>query len=152
MPDISLIASALTSIKTATDFARLIKESSTTLKDAEVKLQLAGLISALADTKVSIADIKTELIDKNAEIDDLKKQLEMKAKFVFKKPFYFQEGDQYPFCPKCWEDRGKGIHMSGPDEFAGRTAYKCPVCAHMEFTKRRDISTDDIVNGISSCF
>tara|TARA_B100000614_G_C14548131_1_gene492875 strand:- start:130 stop:528 length:399 start_codon:yes stop_codon:yes gene_type:complete len=131
MTDLALITSALTSIKTATDFAKLINESSSSLKEAETKLKLAELISALADAKVSIADIKSELIDKDTKIDDLKRELEMKSNLIFKKPYYFQDGDQQPFCPVCWENDSKTIHLQGPENYNGETGYNCLVCKNV---------------------
>jgi hypothetical protein len=52
MVDIAILGSALGSIKTATDIAKLIKNSGTSLEKAEVKLQVAELISSLADIKM----------------------------------------------------------------------------------------------------
>ena len=49
MADIATIAAALGSLKTATDIAKLIKDSGSSLEQAEVKLQIAELISSLAE-------------------------------------------------------------------------------------------------------
>ncbi|XQF94157.1 hypothetical protein ACOBV9_23035 (plasmid) [Pseudoalteromonas espejiana] len=51
MPDIASIGAALASIKATTDIAKLIKESGTSLEQAEVKLQIWNLISSLAILK-----------------------------------------------------------------------------------------------------
>ena len=46
------ISSVLSSIKAATDIAKLVRESGLTLEKAEVKLKLAELVEKLADAKL----------------------------------------------------------------------------------------------------
>lgn len=59
--EIASITGALSGIKAATDIARIIKDSGTSLTDAEVRYKLADLLIALADAKLEIANFK-ELI------------------------------------------------------------------------------------------
>ena len=30
---------------------------------------------------------------------------------VFRKPFYFKEGDSVPYCPTCWEGKSQAVHL-----------------------------------------
>jgi hypothetical protein len=56
--DIGTITAALGSVKTAAELARLMKGSVVSLEKAEVKLQQAELLSALADARIQIADVQ----------------------------------------------------------------------------------------------
>lgn len=71
MADVGTVGAILTSIKTATDLARLIKDSGSSLQEAEVKLKLAELIGALADAKIEIADVQNEVLAKEQAIQEL---------------------------------------------------------------------------------
>ena len=48
-----------------------------------------------------------ELVEENnrlrAENEEVHKTLRLRKKMEFKEPFYYQEGDETPFCPSCME-------------------------------------------------
>ncbi|MCW5203214.1 hypothetical protein VU12_09780, partial [Desulfobulbus sp. US4] len=87
--DIGAITSALSGIKQAIDIAKIIKDSASSLEEAEIKLKLADLISALADAKIEIANIKEGVTEKDDEIKRLKGIIETSDKLVWKEPYYF---------------------------------------------------------------
>ena len=51
-----MVAEYVTSIKAAWDLAKAIKTSADAIDDAQIKLQIAELISALADAKIEAAE------------------------------------------------------------------------------------------------
>ncbi len=53
---------AIASLKAALEFAKAVKASTDAIDDAKIKLQVAELISALADAKMEAAE-NAELID-----------------------------------------------------------------------------------------
>lgn len=59
--DFTSVAAALGGLKTATDIAKLIKESDLSLDKAETKLKLAELIGALADVKLDVVNFQEKL-------------------------------------------------------------------------------------------
>ncbi|WP_019030184.1 hypothetical protein [Colwellia piezophila] len=127
MVDIAILGSALSSIKTATDIAKLIKDSGTSLEKAEVKLQIAELISSLADIKMELADVQTILIEKDQNITELRNQLNTKESVVWSKPYYFvgQDEDQDgPFCQQCYDQEQKLIRLQG----GGTKIWHCLSC------------------------
>jgi len=127
MIDMSSISAVLTSIKAATDIAKLIKDSVVSLEKAELKLKLAELISALADTKIQVAEIQQTLIDKDAEFRAAKEQLEVKEKRIWEKPYYWlNDGDKKdgPYCQRCYDDEHKLIRLQGN----GQGVWYCYVC------------------------
>ena len=52
MADLATIGAALSSLKTATEIVKFIRESDVNLEKAELKLKLADLLGSLADTKM----------------------------------------------------------------------------------------------------
>lgn len=110
------ITAAISSVKIAADIAKLIKDSGTSLEQAEVKLKISELISTLADIKMELADVQTVLIEKDQSIMDLKNKLNIKESLVWSKPYYFlvdgKEKDG-PFCQPCYDDKKRLIRLQG---------------------------------------
>ncbi len=72
-------------------------------------------IVALQDQVVEIA---TERLDLYTENQSLKQKLELRAKMHFRNPYWYEEGDEVPFCPTCYES-SKGelrIHLPHPPQ------------------------------------
>ena len=62
--DLTAVSTLLGSIKTATEIAKLIKDSDVSLEKAETKLKLAELISALADAKIKVTAVQQPCLTK----------------------------------------------------------------------------------------
>ncbi len=133
--DLAIIGTAFSHLKTSMDIAKLISDSTSSLGEAETKLKLAELISSLADLKMELADIKVDLIDKNEVIRELNEKLKEKVSLKFKEKLYWKENDSIPFCPICYENESKFIHLSlnngwpaTEDDEAQLAYYYCKVC------------------------
>ncbi|MET2849019.1 hypothetical protein ABXV23_20005 [Vibrio owensii] len=127
MADIASINALLGSIKAASDIAKLIKDSGSTLEQAEFKLQTAELISALADAKVEAADLQLELVSRNQKIQELEELLVQRESVIWEKPYYFTEnekGKDGPFCAQCYDNSDKLIRLQGGD----RGIWGCHTC------------------------
>jgi len=127
MADITIISSALTSIKVATDLARLIKESSSSLDKAEVKLKLAELVSALADAKVEIAQVQKVLLEKDKQIRDLTATLSIRGRLIWDRPYYWLEetGEKDgSYCQQCYDNNSKLIRLQSH----GDGSWSCNTC------------------------
>jgi len=127
MTDISVIASILGSVKTATEIAKLLKDSDLSLEKAEMKLKLADLISALADARIETAEIQSLIAEKDERMKQLQEDLETKANIRYEKPYYWLgEGDQRdgPFCQHCFDKGGKLVRLQG----CGNGYWDCKVC------------------------
>lgn len=63
-----------------------------------------------------------ELQAENQELRTQTAEFEQRAEFAktlrFKKPFYFAEGDDVPYCARCWEADRRAIHLK--DDWNGR--------------------------------
>lgn len=124
--EITSISAALAGIKSATEIAKIIKDSGASLEKAEVKLQLADLISALADAKIEIANIREAISDKETEINALKQKLEIKENIVWEKPYYFvvtNDNKDGPYCQKCYDSKQLLIRLQGEDGW-----WQCHEC------------------------
>lgn len=129
MVDISMVSAALTSIKTATDVARLIKDGEKQLDQAEFKLKLADLIGNLADARIEIASITELLAAKDAEIRSLQAQLELKDNLIWEEPFYWRITDGQrdgPFCQQCFDASNKLIRCINKGYQQG--VWNCHTC------------------------
>lgn len=125
--DIPTIAAVLTSIKSATDIAKLLKETDLSLEKAEVRLKLADLIGTLADAKMEIADVQDLLREKDTKIRELEEALKVKATLKYEAPYYWliQSGEKDgPFCQQCYDNEGKVIRLQG----GGNGIWHCKTC------------------------
>jgi hypothetical protein len=82
-----------------------------------------------------IVELEGEVIDltrqnRQAEqkAEELQKQLALKAKMNFKQPFYFHEGDNVPFCPRCFEKETSAVHVVSIFDNEELTRWDCPAC------------------------
>jgi hypothetical protein len=131
MPDIATIGAALTSIKTATEIVKALREVNASLEKVETKLKIVDLLDALVEAKTKIVEIQEVLQEKDKRISELEAVLELKPKLTRQGNAYFElnEGGNpfgAPFCSYCWEMNHKAIHMYR--EVGNRWNYICPAC------------------------
>jgi len=131
MPDITVISAALTSLKAATDIAKILRESDLSLEKAELKLKLADLISALADIKIELTEVQEVIIKKDKRIAEIEEAFETKGTLIRKDDAYYEadvEGNPFgiPYCLRCWENdhrKRQLVHHS-------RQTTICASCGH----------------------
>ena len=114
MNEIAIISSLLSSVKTATEITKILRESDLSLEKAEIKLKIADLVVALADTKMQLADVQELLKEKDKKIFELEKAFNIKEELI--RPKYYDdyykinengEPKGNPFCLGCWENDHK---------------------------------------------
>ncbi|HEY8272026.1 MAG TPA: hypothetical protein VIG33_14135 [Pseudobdellovibrionaceae bacterium] len=121
------VTTVLSSIKTATEIAKLIKNSVDTLEKAESKLKLADLISALAEAKIQVTEIQQILLEKDAKLKVLQEQLTKKEMLQWESPYYWlidgtlKDG---PFCQHCYDKNLDIIRLQGN----GKGFWECKAC------------------------
>jgi hypothetical protein len=80
---------------------------------------------------VELATERLELFSKNQELTG---KLALRNKTEFRNPYYYQEGDEIPLCPTCYDNSSgeKRIHLTHPsnDYDSGHGRY-CRVCKHV---------------------
>lgn len=140
MTGITEISAIFSSIKTATDIAKLIKDSTTSLEEAEIKLKMAELISALADIKIELSEVQVSQRDKEQKILNLEEQLNKKDKISFDGKIYWAENDKTPFCTVCFEKNAKYHHMEHFPKVMyegsvwSKENWSCKICKNKYYT------------------
>ena len=128
MVDLTVITSALSGIKSATDIAQFLKGANASLDKAETKLKIAELISALADAKIAIADIKEVILEKDQQISELEQVQNIKSELVFESPYYWlkdPDGKDGPYCQQCYDNDQKLIRLQCPNN---NGYWACKTC------------------------
>lgn len=127
MPDITTIATVLSSLKTATDIAKFLRESDVSIERAELKLKLADLISALAETKIELAELQETISGKDKRIAEIEEAFQLKDSLVRRgDAMYAKDSNGEPigvaYCLRCWETEHKQrqlvhdpVHMRAPN-------------------------------------
>lgn len=119
-----MVAEYLTSLKVAWEVAKGLKIATEALDDANIKFQIANLISALADAKIEASE-NTEKISK------LEKIINRRKSFIFRDGRYYLNEDgseeEGPFCPCCYDSKSKEVHLHGYGSGA-TTEWFCKVC------------------------
>jgi hypothetical protein len=108
MPDLATIAAALSSLKTATEIAKFLRESDLSLEKAELKLKLADLIGALADVKMELAELQDLIQTRDNRIAELEDAFQHKDTLVRRYDAYYRADANgnpagEPLCLRCWE-------------------------------------------------
>ncbi len=78
-----------------------------------------------------VIELTREKREAEQRVDDLQKQLAVKARMVFKEPFYYQDGAHVPFCPRCFEKETLAVHVVFHFDNEERTRWDCPDCKQM---------------------
>ena len=87
------------------------------------------LYKKIVELEAEVIELNRKNIELEKEVDQLRKDLSFREKLTFKKPFYYAEGDDTPYCPTCYEKDSRYIHLDGPDSnsYAGNP-YFCRAC------------------------
>jgi hypothetical protein len=105
--------------------------------------EIAELVKKLGNVELykKIVELEGEVIELTREKraleennHELAEKLALAGKMTFEKPFYFQEGDRVPFCPRCWEKERVAIHLQNVGHVTRGYRYDCPDCKGMFFS------------------
>jgi len=95
--------------------------------------EIADLIKKIGDIDLyrRIIGLEQEVFELNHENIFLKQKIstledinEIASKMEFKSPFWYMNGDFVPYCPQCWENNKKTIHLIDIQEHG----FECPSC------------------------
>ena len=146
MPDITSISAILSSIKAASDIAKLLKDADLSLEKAELRLKLADLISALADARIEMAAVQETLNSKDQQIRELQEAFRIKSQLQYEQPYYWlvENGQRTgPYCQNCYDKDQKLIRLQGYDN----GYWDCKACGHnfadRAFRQRQDRAVRD---------
>jgi hypothetical protein len=105
-----------------------ISEGFKTLASSIRKYKDPELLDQVVTLQNEVWTLQDRVRSLEKENEELRNQLKLKSKMIFRKPFYFMEGDEVPFCPRCYEGDEKCVHLLGPTKVTAGMRYKCPSC------------------------
>ncbi len=133
MEPILALTTAITSIKTATEIAQLLKTTDNSFEKAELRLKIADMMNALADTKISIAELKDIIQEKDEQIKtltELNREQLNSEKLEYRDGLYFSNDGDGPFCTACYDTKKMKVRVNQmPKNFRDFGKYRCPNCS-----------------------
>ncbi|EIV7640870.1 TPA: hypothetical protein MA051_003821 [Klebsiella pneumoniae] len=110
---LAAISGTLDLVNKSVDLVRnLRKKGDEELTSAEMRNTLIDLLDDLVEVKSEFVSLKAVLLSKEEEIQRLKAQLAGKTKLKFDGKIYWLEGDETPYCSKCYEKNSLAFHLS----------------------------------------
>lgn len=94
------------------------------------------LYRKMVNLEREIVELQGENIELIKKVRGLEERLRSGAELEFRKPLYYAEGDDQPFCPRCWEVDEVRVHLDGPVKKANGTVYNCLECKKEVYTER----------------
>jgi len=133
MPDLVTIGAALSSLKTASEIVKFLRESDLSLERAELKLKLADLMNTLADARIDLVEVQESLAAKDKKIAELEEAFDSKDILMRRYDAYYAvdpdgQPTGIPFCLRCWETdhKKRQLVLSSKD----RHMRVCTSCGH----------------------
>ncbi|MBZ7578113.1 hypothetical protein FML15_12455 [Klebsiella michiganensis] len=134
-------AAAVGILDKAVSITQKLANNSDELDKATLKLELANLMVELANAKIEAITTQTLLFDAEQKNKQLEEQLIDKSTFVFKPPLYWKEGNEIPFCPRCYEGDNKKHHLRSIVTAGNRAYGILPKnnwsCMHCKFSQKK---------------
>jgi len=129
------IVSGLSALKTAFEIAKELKNATKAYNDAEVRLKISDLYSALSDARVDLADAQVEISELRSEVRELNAKLKAVDEVVYKDGFFYREKEvdgkpNGPYCPTCYQGHSKSLVIVQPATGIHREfgSMYCHVC------------------------
>lgn len=98
------------------------------------------LYAKVLDLNRGIMDLIEDNRRLHAEVEDLKEKFQLRGKMTFKVPFYYQDGDETPYCAHCWESKASAIHLKFGIERDNDYRWDCPSC-HNTYLQSKNANT-----------
>lgn len=121
----------VSSITTAIDIVKRLRELGRKVSEADFKMLLADLTSELGDAKLNAANLKIELAETKDRIAELERQASHRTSDepeVHEGAYVFGDGTRH-YCTGCYDTGGKKILLNQlPSDFAFAGKWQCPVC------------------------
>lgn len=126
------IAEGISAVSTALGIVKTLREIDRGVQEAEFKLQVANVTSALADAKLALVEAQEAARLQKEELEKLRSAARYREEETIKvQGFLFRKQDDGPrgkaFCSVC-SDEGRYIHLSIVPTKDGNV-HKCPRCS-----------------------
>jgi len=117
------------------EVAKLVKE----LGNMELYRQILDLQGEIME----LTQANRELRENMQKLEDKLSQVE---KMTFRSPFYYTEGDDVPYCQRCWEVHKKAVHFPTPVPTNSGPMYTCPECNFRIYHPRKKPGQQRAIN------
>ena len=108
---------------------RAKEEANSSLADG-----LMGVRENLQDIREAMTALEEEKAQSLQRIRELEESLKLKAVLVRHQGVYWSKGDSDPWCPNCWENEQRAVHMNPTAVLAGRLC----VCQRCDYNVNLD--------------
>lgn len=110
------ISGIIASLRAATDIAKSLATADSAIEKAELKLQLADIMTKLAHAQTDALEIDLQIIHYHDRIKELEDALRIKATVGKDGDAYYElkDGNKAsgsPYCLRCWEIDHKLVHL-----------------------------------------
>jgi hypothetical protein len=96
----------------------------------------------MVESEGEVVDLTRENRRLEDRVQELEKTLAIQKAMTFKAPLWYQEGDQTPFCPACWEKDKIAVHVAFAFDRHDATRWDCPCCKYMFIVKKANAPSD----------
>jgi hypothetical protein len=95
------------------------------------------LMKEIVTLQTEVFDLQRENLRLETELSNLQRSLQVGKAMVMRPPFgyYYRDGDEIPFCPGCWENDTKQIHLPDAEPWSGGVRRDCRVCGYTYWEK-----------------
>lgn len=147
MPDIASITAIVSSLRTASDIAKILREAGQSFAKAELQLKLADLMTALAEARGETASVQEIILEKDGRIRELEEALKVKEALRYEAPYYWLMVDgnrDGPFCQNCYDKDGKLVRLQTYDN----GYFECKACGNSFTTAAFRQHRDSVISEI----
>ncbi len=125
------IPGTITAITASINALKGLREINAEYDKAELKAQLADVMSSLADAKIALSEAQELIANQSKGISALKASFEKSAQLVEYKGFKYEPNENNspkgePFCPRC--EQRDGFLMRLSQSKGAVTDLQCPEC------------------------
>jgi rubrerythrin len=107
--------------------------------------EVADLVKQIGDIELNrkivnlekeIHELTRDKMRLETKLHEAEELLRKKQALKFKEPFYFEEGDEVPYCPACWSANDIAVHLHFVFDRTDATRWDCPHCKHVYMVEK----------------
>lgn len=107
--------------------AKQVAELAKRVGQMELYRQLVDLQGEIVKNEGEIVRLSRENHELKVKLEGFERQLQFSKSLTFRAPFHYADGDDVPYCPRCWESDHLAMHLVSMP-WSGGTRYDCPKC------------------------
>jgi hypothetical protein len=90
------------------------------------------LMNQVFELQQALLDMQNDKIELKRQLDEARKKLDIRDTMHKRGEYFYRDGDEEPFCPKCWQKDEKAVYLSTQKTSETYGKYRqCIVCTGM---------------------